>query len=406
MMRRVGATRIKQFQQCPELWRRTTQQDTDQPSPAQEFGRKVHNAIDQWHKTGVLTGEAEVIAVCQRNERLIKVSPSVTESEREWALKDTPLTGTFDAIVLGEGDPLLIDYKTCKAITNSYTTLFGATDVVSYVMTEDQLAQDVQANLYAWVLMKMVNKSACTARWVYLPRHGIGETVQVTFTRRQCAARCRQLLRIGQRVHELRLDLALDKHESACEMFGGCQFSKTCVRPDAWHNRAALALLKEVETMSDEAKAEWDALLAEDANTTITPAPVEQKTMVSPSKIPTIPEDRVNPKPVPTVPPQVVTVSSGTPRILLVGCAPLGLSVQRVDEYLQPAVRMLQDQGIKDYRLMEYGKGPATILQLARAQAQKAPWEGILVTDIRLPLGRDTYEALAEVADVEIWPRG
>lgn len=452
-----SASQVSTYEACPRKW--AWQKIANLPSPPNKyaaFGTAVHSHLEDWLTKRVVPEGGELAA--QVASAMLPhlpapqaVSPDAVEKEFRWQFDDVMFRGFMD-LALVDGEQITIyDHKT--------------TSDLLWAKTPEDLVEDVQATLYARVLMDEHNVNRVNLQWTYAtrkPRTQV-QPVRCSVTREQILPRVQQtvasaremklILESGCAVEEVPYDAA------ACEAFGGCPFQTNCNLSTQQRIQSAMSQ----ETAKNSFLQRLQARKAATGAAPVAAAPVaaavnppEAAPISSPEPTPTFdpppsdrtpgaamiaamldePEPVIAPKrgpgrprkdgsaPIPAKPVAAVAAVAAPPArqetasvsapvaavaakagwVLYLDCAPIkGLSVEHVSERLaRVMLAYTAETGQSHYKLTEYGKGPALFAEgFARDLAENPPKAGIVANTASQEV-RDVLQVLTAAAAVVV----
>lgn len=350
MIDHVSASAVSTWRDCPRKWGfRYLDGVIVPPGPGAELGSEVHAVLEDYLRTGnrVGTGKAHTIASRGFDLLSLYVGRGKVEQEIEFDIDGVPFSGRIDYFLPEEA--LIIDHKT--------------TSNKRWAKTAVELATDLQAVLYAhWATLE-TGSEEIDGRWIYYQTKGAHLVWQVQAPLRSdrmvldaAASDGRKMLAAssaGKCAEDMPADL------SACGKYGGCPYRDRCPASDG---KQVFAQIRA-------------AMAAE-----------------RPSVEPTInaPETEAPPAP------------EKCDFTLFIDCRPTRSSVLVVElaTLLRPLLdKVASDFGVQDYRLVEYGKGPAALASYLRQSLAAKPLRGVgVVVSTRTQECQHTLFVLSELA--------
>lgn len=366
---RFSASQIKSWMSCQRLFGWTYLAGIrGAPSASQSLGSEVHARIENHLKTGepidltddvgaVIETGLDMIPPLDRNQKI--EAEFVHQGRHKWlGYKDL------------EWGPNVWDWKTTKNI--------------KYALTEEQLAYDPQAVLYA---VSNGNPSVFL-NWCYFPtdkKTAKGKKVHLKVTYEHAQKCFEELERIadsafevakgakgldGEALRDYVLSLPYNVHQ--CEAYGGCPHRGLCnLSPDERFR----ASMTQANGKVNHHMSLFDRLQKQNQKEDAKPAePPAAPVAINPPEA-TAPPAPVVPEPAPTEPAmpkakKAKPASAAAPTApaggftLYVNCTPVGVSVNSFDHLLSEARKRIEKElEIADYRFAEYGQGPGILLK-------------------------------------------
>jgi hypothetical protein len=201
------------------------------PSAKQQFGTDVHTHLENWLSKGIVppdTPEGNVAKQgIQKGWLPVPSDKLLTEEKFDmpW-IDDVNMMGYIDCV---EPPGLVIDHKTTSSL--------------NWAKTEEQLALDEQAIIYAIWAAQTFNVSVVNARWIYYaasnPKTGArkpagSKAIQTSFdfTSRFVQKAVKDLLSFSKQLIWIRKNeikaACVPPNPHACGAFGGCPHKERC----------------------------------------------------------------------------------------------------------------------------------------------------------------------------------
>ena len=382
----LSASQFKTFESCNRKWGFTYIEGLRQPPTAStQLGTEVHTCAEAWLGSGTFpdlkTKPGSVFA--PGIEYLPKPSKDL---ELESYFEHEGFRGYIDCVDLSGEIPLVIDHKTTK---NPY-----------YALTAEKLRNDPQAVIYAASIFDRVpDVSVLLLRWVYY-RTTTPQAfkVEVKVSRSEIDNKFKDILRRSSSMPILR-GISKDargipRNLNHCNAFGGCPFRDRC---DNYGDE---------ETMSDI----FQKLKAATTQQTETVAkgvnPPEEPEIIDAVVEPEKPKrKRGRPKKSETKKaakeeaPKPTVQNDASFFTLYVGCLPVGETVQNLESVLLTvADRTAQKHGLTHYKLAEYGKGSAYLVETFREFMSEEPLGGAYYVDSKSSLFQELSDELTSRA--------
>lgn len=396
-MHRVSPSQITAARGClRRWWWQSIKGFKSPPTPATEFGGKVHASLESRIMYGSWPpiAEKEVLACAEKAWQALQANNGLrgdAEVEGEWSITDSdyvlPASGRFDLFL--PHDNLIVDWKT--------------TSDLRYAKTQDQQLEDPQVLLYVDALHR-AGKLTLPARFAHV----------YTVTRGKPLAQYREVvideeqLSIGRKGINATMQQMADHVDTqdfqkvpanlmACKDFGGCPHWGRCfgkenkkeekMPEDVFASRRAQKGMINPPESAPPAKVEWSASAQMDPQPCV-PA-----------------ESKQRPGTVAAVTEAINTAYKPEPRVLLVGCAPLvGASdYELFDPWVLPFVAQVQEQlKVPHWGLADYGKGKVAIVAAVAQAALRGDVPKRMIVDRRSALGDACVEVLLPFYDLVI----
>jgi len=203
------------------------------PNKYAVLGINVHRALEEYMAAGVPLPDTEIGAIAMPALRHIPEAGRYDVSTERWfefpsVMHDATYRGSIDLAHLEEGVPVIVDYKTTS-------------EDFRFAKTPEDLAVDVQANIYAYVALEHLFPEAGTVRlkWIYLARSqdkARARPVHLDVVRDVYGNWKAEFEEIEETVGEMIAAkeeyggdaFAAPPNATACNKFGGCPFVDTC----------------------------------------------------------------------------------------------------------------------------------------------------------------------------------
>lgn len=280
--------------------------------------------------------------------------------------------------------PLVGDHKTTSAI--------------EYAKTEEQLRQDIQANLYAYHAMQETGQKSVELLWVYYQTRKNGTTRKprratprrLTMVYDEVAPRFDKLDEFASHLNRVSANVKdvkeLPYNPSHCDAFGGCPYKELCdlsiadrmsgIFSEERHMAQPVDLMALLGKKVDEvAPIAVEAAAAEPAIN-----PPESTVSLHPSldapPVATDPPKAKRGRPAKTEPVAVGDVQRANAFTLLVDCTQEnGAGVVPAETiYSEARERIAKMNGVADYRFLKYGEGQGVLRMTVQAMVE----EGLL----------------------------
>jgi hypothetical protein len=183
------------------------------PSVKQQFGTDVHTHLEHWLSKGIVPPDTPEGNVAKQG------------IQKGW-IDDVNMMGYIDCV---EPPGLVIDHKTTSSL--------------NWAKTEEQLALDEQAIIYAIWAARTFNTTVVNARWIYYaasnPKTGVrkpagSKAIQTSFdfTSRFVQKAVKDLLSFSKQLIWIRKNeikaACVPPNPHACGAFGGCPHKERC----------------------------------------------------------------------------------------------------------------------------------------------------------------------------------
>ena len=159
-----SASQISTYEMCPRKWAWNKIDGLESPpNKYAEMGTQVHHHLETWlkHRKVPAVGEAAVIAnaMIPHLPPPQSIDPADVEREFRWRFHEVAFRGFIDLIH--------IDYT--KSVPVSIYDHKTTSDL-QWAKTPEDLGNDVQATLYARVLMDQTSTDSVQLQWTYATR--------------------------------------------------------------------------------------------------------------------------------------------------------------------------------------------------------------------------------------------
>lgn len=219
-----SASQISTYEMCPRKWAWNKIDGlASPPNRYAEMGTQVHSHLETWLTDRKLptVGEAAVIAnaMIPHLPPPQAIKPDDVEREFRWCFHEINFRGFIDLIHF-DNTVTIYDHKT--------------TSDLRWAKTAEDLVNDVQATLYARVLMDQTSTNSVQLQWTYATRKARPQVspVKLTVTRDQIEPRVSQTVASAREMQAIlnagctAIDVPYDA--AACDAFGGCPFRENC----------------------------------------------------------------------------------------------------------------------------------------------------------------------------------
>lgn len=217
---RLSASQVQTFVNCPRAWSwRYIEGVADTPSPAAEKGRAVHAALEKYLAGGTIDFTDEIGYIAAAGvEHLPKPGTPGLLIEQEFHFEG-PSGHTYLGYKDLEEPGIIYDHKT--------------TSDLRWQKTEEELASDLQATLYAVdYFRKNPEDPAVELRWVYYQTKNTRKSA-VTRTRVTQTETWQRFLAIEKTAEDMEVAstlraLELPPNIKHCDAYGGCPHQGRC----------------------------------------------------------------------------------------------------------------------------------------------------------------------------------
>jgi RecB family exonuclease len=249
----LSASQVKTFKDCNLSWYFAYIEGKRSPDTAStKLGKEVHAELEAWGRDG--KAPTNPIAAAGMHHA---PPPGIGTVEQaiELSTPNSPWRGFIDRI-WGVDRGLAVDaFTTPHALILDFKT---SANIAKYAKTAEELAEDAQANLYAfWAFLRLRDAgyapttAKVSGRWVYLATRGkpAAKPVDFCFDRSRVSDVVYQLDATGaeiQKLYSIRPkaeDVAFNTNH--CDSWGGCAHKAYC----PGYNRTALSI---GDAMSDD----------------------------------------------------------------------------------------------------------------------------------------------------------
>ena len=391
-----SASQISTFEMCPRKWAWNKIDKLESPpNKYAEMGTQVHHHLENWlrHRKLPAVGEAAVVAnaMIPHLPPPQAVQPDDIEREFHWRFHEVAFRGFIDLIHFDSSKEVpvtIYDHKT--------------TSDLQWAKTAEDLGVDVQAPLYARVLMDQTSTDAVQLQWTYATRKARPQVLPV----RRLITRDEILPRVSQTVASARemqsilnagcTAIEVPYDASACDAFGGCPFRDNCNLTTQQKVQSAMSQENQKNSFLQRLQARKAGVAAPAASA------INPPEAAIPAAPPTIPQAAPEPEPMPVADieqqiaeataPAVAPVKRGPGRprkdsfipapadapaaapaapvakanpvggwTLYLDCQPVkGVAAEHISERLaRVMLEYTAETGQSHYKLTEYGKGPA-----------------------------------------------
>jgi hypothetical protein len=223
-MIKISPTQIKLWNSCQRAWGyRYIEGKKTPPTASQDLGTRVHEILERWLRFSEVPDPDEVFQgkypgrIARAGIPLLPHPSDITGVEEEFTLEVFPGVALFGFIDF-LAHLLLGDHKT--------TTNF------KWALTEEQLAQDVQAIIYAKYLFYLYDSSdTLELRWVYYRTTGNPEAKKVSarVSRKEVEEKVNaDILPVVKQIAQATTLEDLDINPKHCSAYGGCPHQEYC----------------------------------------------------------------------------------------------------------------------------------------------------------------------------------
>ncbi len=385
----LSASQFKTFESCNRKWGFTYIEGLRQPPTAStQLGTEVHTCAEAWLSSGtfpdIKTKPGAIFA--PGIEHLPKPSKDL---EVESYFEHEGFRGYIDCVDLTGDVPLVIDHKTTK---NPY-----------YALTAEKLRNDVQAIVYAAsIFARVPNASGLILRWVYY-RTTTPQSfkVEVKVSRSEIDTKFQDILRRSESVSILR-EISTDargipRNLNHCNAFGGCPFRDRCDNYGEEKQMSDIFERLKKASQKQEPEVVAKGINPPDSEPEIIAAEpvVEEK----PKRKRGRPKKAKQPAPVVTSEPAPTKQNDSSWFNLYIGCLPLGSKVESLERVLvDVAERAANRYSLQHYKLAEYGKGSAYLIEAFREYVEEQPLDGDFYIDSKSRLFQELQDELTSRA--------
>ena len=387
----LSASQFKTFESCNRKWGFTYVEGLRQPPTAStQLGTEVHTCAEAWLSSGTFPDlKSKPGAIFAPGiEHLPKPSKDL---EVESYFEFQGFRGYIDCVDLTGEIPLVIDHKTTK---NPY-----------YALTPEKLRRDVQAIVYAASIFDRVpNASSLLLRWVYY-RTTTPQAfkVEVKVSRSEIDTAFNDILERSRSVSILR-EISTDargipRNLNHCNAFGGCPFKDRC---DNYGEEEKMSDIFEKLKKASQ-KQQQPEVVAKGVNPPDSNEPeivaaepvVEEKPKRKRGRPKKVKEPAPQPAPVVTSEPEASQQTDSSWFNLYVGCLPVGERVRNLETVLlEVAERAATKHGLAHYKLAEYGKGSAYLVEAFKEYIDEEPLDGSFYVDSKSRIFQELQDEL------------
>jgi len=387
----LSASQFKTFESCNRKWGFTYVEGLRQPPTAStQLGTEVHTCAEAWLSSGTFPDlKSKPGAIFAPGiEHLPKPSKDL---EVESYFEFQGFRGYIDCVDLTGEIPLVIDHKTTK---NPY-----------YALTPEKLRRDVQAIVYAASIFDRVpNASSLLLRWVYY-RTTTPQAfkVEVKVSRSEIDTAFDDILERSRSVSILR-EISTDargipRNLNHCNAFGGCPFKDRC---DNYGEEEKMSDIFEKLKKASQ-KQQQPEVVAKGVNPPDSNEPeivaaepvVEEKPKRKRGRPKKVKEPAPQPAPVVTSEPEASQQTDSSWFNLYVGCLPVGERVRNLETVLlEVAERAATKHGLAHYKLAEYGKGSAYLVEAFKEYIDEEPLDGSFYVDSKSRIFQELQDEL------------
>lgn len=420
---------------CPRKWAWNKIDGLQSPpNKYAEMGTQVHSHLETWlkHRKLPAIGEAAVVAnaMIPHLPPPQAVEPHDIEREFQWRFQEVAFRGFIDLIHFDSSKQVpvtIYDHKT--------------TSDLQWAKTAEDLGVDVQATLYARVLMDQTSTDVVQLQWTYATRKARPQVLPV----RRLITRDEILPRVSQTVASARemqsilnagcTAIEVPYDASACDAFGGCPFRPNCNLTTQQKFQSAMTQENQKNSFLQRLQArkagtsgaapatfavnppEAAAPVAPPMPTYVAPEPAlevqdiaEQIAEVTAAVAEPFKRGRGRPRKDESAPVAAVAAPAPAPTVakanivggwtLYLDCQPVkGAVAEHISERLaRVMLEYTAETGQSHYKLTEYGKGPAIFAEgFAKDLAANPPKSGVIAHSASQEV-RDVLQVLMENA--------
>lgn len=220
----LSATEIETFNTCQRKWAyRYIDGIEPQPSKAAEFGKAVHQVLEQYLKTNSIKIETAEGHVIKPGLKFLPSGLDSSQIEKQilFGFEGHIFHGFIDFYEqVGSQIWLVGDHKTCSTFNTA--------------LTPDELKKNIQANIYAQWFFKEKNADTVHLKWIYYRTKSTpdAKTVESSLTREEAAENFKPILKTVSEIKKIVEAKAkskdLERTESACFKYGRCPYYVAC----------------------------------------------------------------------------------------------------------------------------------------------------------------------------------
>lgn len=221
-----SASQVSSYEMCPRKW--AWNKVDGLPSTSNkyaEMGTQVHSHLETWLTKRKLPAVGEAAAIANAMIPYLPPPQAIDAENVErrfvWSFEDVSFQGFIDLVQVGTSkDVTIYDHKT--------------TSDLQWAKSEEDLLDDVQATLYARVLMDQMSTDTVQLQWTYATRKARPQVlpVKITVTRDDIESRVAHTVASAREMQEILLSecsaVDVPYNASACGAFGGCPFQANC----------------------------------------------------------------------------------------------------------------------------------------------------------------------------------
>ena len=255
----LSASQWKTYSECARKWAWKYLHGLPDPSGiSAQVGLRVHKILEDYLKTGAPINGLEVLELLDpRTQRMVRYLPgqvaqatthllpppgfAIVEEGFTYQTDATKWRGFMDVQGLirtpEPGGPILWLPSTHPVVDAVEAAVLDhkATSDLKWAKTQQDLREDIQANIYAGVTMQRFGKSRAYLQWNYVTMRGRSQSRPTSIWRTKTeveefmgtvadpvARQIQQLYKLRPKAKELPANTA------ACESYGGCPFRAHC----------------------------------------------------------------------------------------------------------------------------------------------------------------------------------
>ncbi len=219
-----SASEIDTFLTCRKKWGfRYIDGIEPPPSKAAEFGKVVHQVLEQYLKTNSITYETAEGRVASPGLKFLPANVPASNIEKQifFGIEGHLFHGYIDFYDhVGSQIWLVGDHKTCSTFATA--------------LTPEELKTNVQANIYAQWLFKERNADAVQLKWIYYRTKSTPDArvIEASLTKEEAVQNFKSILETVDEIKKLveakTKSKDLERTDSACFKYGRCPYYVAC----------------------------------------------------------------------------------------------------------------------------------------------------------------------------------
>lgn len=451
-----SASQIATYQECPRKWAFQYIDKLPRPQNASAaFGTAVHALLEKYLRDGATpdysTAHGYVAAsglehLPAPNTVRAPAAPLSIESRFSFV---SPRGHTFT------GFRDWVEFTIIPTVGDHKTT-----SDLKWAKSEEELADNTQGVIYAYVTLEETKAPAVNLKWVYYQTRGPRKShvVRICMTQPEVSSKFDKIDLLATEISDIVKrkvpSKSLPPNPSACEMYGGCPYRHICnlspqerlsgIMTQGTTSNLLASLARRAETAAPTATPPAAATPPPTAPAAATPNPVvgpevnppgealpesaaaalesKPSVPVAATEAPTAKARRgrppgskntakaAGPTPAARAESEATSAGPGAGYTLYVDCMPMGMSDITFAEDIFADVRRdvfaatatPETPGLADFRFAEYGRGPGIFAGALRMRLEAGELSGHVIVDSRTPEGTVSLQAFIEHAALVI----